>query len=60
MTKSNIQGGFRGAGLILYNPEYIILQLDIKLYISISPRSLSGPPLPWELKTLYNPTKAQS
>ena len=29
ITESNIRGGFRGLGLVLYNPDYIISQLNI-------------------------------
>jgi hypothetical protein len=31
MTPSNIQGGFRGAGLVPFNPEQVISTLDVKL-----------------------------
>lgn len=30
-TPENIKGAFRGAGLILYDPETVILKLDIRL-----------------------------
>ena len=29
LTKSNIRGGFRGSGLVPYDPDYVISQLDI-------------------------------
>jgi hypothetical protein len=29
MTKLNIKGGFRGAGLAPFNPEVVILKLDV-------------------------------
>ena len=32
LTKSNIQGGFRGAGLVPFDPERVILTLDLKLW----------------------------
>jgi hypothetical protein len=32
MIKENILGGFRGAGLMPYNPEAVILKLNIKFY----------------------------
>jgi len=35
ITEKNIQGGFVGASLILYNPERVLSKLDIKLYILI-------------------------
>jgi hypothetical protein len=31
ITESNIQGGFRGAGLLPFNPESVISALDLKL-----------------------------
>jgi hypothetical protein len=31
ITSNNIQGGFRGAGLALFNLERVILTLNIKL-----------------------------
>jgi hypothetical protein len=39
MTKENIQGGFRGAGLVLYDPEVVISQLDIRLSTPIPKNS---------------------
>jgi hypothetical protein len=31
MTKENIKGGFRGARLAPFNPEYVISKLDVQL-----------------------------
>ena len=31
ITPSNIQGGFRGAGLVPFDPERVISTLDVKL-----------------------------
>ena len=31
MSKENIAGGFRGAGLIPHNPEAVISKLDVKI-----------------------------
>lgn len=31
MTESNIQGGFRGAGLVPFNPESVLLKLDLMI-----------------------------
>ena len=39
MTKSNIQGGFRGAGLFLFDPEGVISLLDLKLKTPTPPNS---------------------
>jgi hypothetical protein len=59
-TESNIRGGFRGAGLVPYNPESIISQLDVKLHTPLPPGTSSGLPLTWESKTPNNPVEAQS
>lgn len=37
MTELNILGGFRGAGLVLFDLEHVILQLDIKFLIPLPP-----------------------
>jgi len=39
ITKANIQRGFRSTGLIPYDPEVVISQLDIKLFIPTSENS---------------------
>jgi hypothetical protein len=39
ITPSNIQGGFRGAGLVPFDPEQVISILDVKL-------RTPSPPLP--------------
>ena len=57
MTESNIQGGFRGAGLVPYDPDYVISQLDVKLHTPTPPGSSAGLPPIWESKTPNNPTK---
>lgn len=47
MTKDNIKGGFRGAGLVPFNPKAVISQLDVKLR---TPTPIGPPPLthdPW-------------
>jgi hypothetical protein len=59
MTVSNIQGGFRGSGLVPYDPEYVISQLDI--VISTSRPSTAGElPLPWEPSTPQNVIQTDS
>jgi hypothetical protein len=60
MIESNIRGGFRGTGLVPYDPEYVISQLDIKLPTPTSPRPSSGLPLIWEPKTPSNVIETQS
>ncbi len=32
ITERNIQGGFAGAGLVLYDLERVLSKLDVKLY----------------------------
>ena len=59
-TASNVEGGFRGAGLVPYDPEYVISQLDVKLRTPTPPATSSGLPVPWESKTPNNPIEAQS
>ena len=60
MTKSNIQSGFRATGLVPYNPDYVISQLDVKLRTPTPPGSSAGLPLPWVSKTPNNPIEAES
>jgi hypothetical protein len=50
-TKSNMQGGFRGAGLVPYDPEAVISKLDIQLRTPTPPIAED---VPWESKTLSN------
>jgi hypothetical protein len=50
-TESNIQGGFRGAGLVPFDPEAVISKLDVRL------RTPSLPPLEesaWQSQTPKN------
>ena len=51
ITKSNIQSGFCATELVLYNPEYIILQLDIRLCMPMLAPTLSTI---WKPKTPRN------
>ena len=51
VTKSNMQGGFRSAGLVPFNPEAVILSLDIKLR---TPSLPTAEDCPWELQTPKN------
>jgi hypothetical protein len=57
ITKDNIQGGFRGAGLVLLNPEAVISQLNVRL------RTPTPPPVynaPWQSQTLSNTLEFRS
>jgi hypothetical protein len=60
MTISNIQAGFRGAGLIPYDPESVIARLDVKLRTPTP--EIRGPASThvWVSKTPNNPTEAGS
>ncbi len=40
-NKENIRVGFRGIGLVSFNPKAVIFKFDIKLCMSISIRPLS-------------------
>lgn len=59
ITTSNILGGFRGAGLIPYDPQAVISKLDVKLQTPTptSPRINTNP---WVSQTPHNPTEAPS
>lgn len=51
ITPSNIQGGFRGAGLVPFDPELVIMGLDVQV------RTLSPLPVnnePWQSQTPGN------
>jgi len=50
-TESNTRGGFRGAGLAPFDPEYVILKLDVQLRTPLSPKEAAEPSSPWTLKT---------
>jgi hypothetical protein len=57
ITKENIQGGFRGAGLVPFNPQAVLEKLDVRL------QTPPGPPLeatPWQSKTPSNPFEFES
>ena len=58
MTESNIRGGFRGAGIIPFDPEHVISQLDVRLQTPPPPGASDGADLPWLPKTPSNPAEA--
>jgi hypothetical protein len=60
MTEKNIQGGFRGTGLVPFDPQNVILKLNIKLKTPTPPNSRPGTAQPWVSKTPNNPTEAAS
>jgi hypothetical protein len=56
ITKNNIYAGFRGAGLVPYNPDAVISKLDIRLRTP-TPQAIEG--TQWESKTPNNPTELE-
>jgi hypothetical protein len=51
ITKDNIYAGFQGAGLVPYDPDAVLLKLNIKLY---TPPLLALLEALWEFKILSN------
>ena len=60
MTSKNIQGGFRGAGLVPFDPQNVISKLDVKLRTPIPSRPASREAFPWVSKTPQNTIEASS
>jgi len=56
ITKSNIQGGFRGAGLVPFNPDAVLSKLDVRLRTPTPPTVEDST---WQSKTPSNPTEFQ-
>ena len=56
---SNRKAGFRGAGLIPFDPEAVLSKLDIRIRTP-SNRSTSTDPGIWQSQTPHNPTEALS
>jgi hypothetical protein len=53
ITKDNIQGDFQGAGFVPFDPEAVILQLDIWLHMP-TPPPVNNTPSGWQLQTPSN------
>jgi len=51
MTESNVQAGFRGAGLVPYDPETVISKLDVRLSTPIPENSRPPTSHSWTSKT---------
>ena len=51
ITLSNILGGFRGAGILPFNPDTIISKLNVRL---VTPPGLPDSAAPWSAKTPGN------
>jgi DDE superfamily endonuclease/helix-turn-helix, Psq domain len=60
MTEKNIQGAFRGAGLIPFDPKSVLSRLDVRLRTPSPVEAAPGLPNPWVPKTPSNPTEATS
>ena len=60
MSKENIAGGFRGAGLIPHNPAAVISKLDVKLHTPEGSRPTSAGSNAWESRTPQNSKEAVS
>jgi hypothetical protein len=50
-STENVLGGFRGYGLISYDPQAVLSKLDVKLRTLTPPGTRDGPPTPWVSKT---------
>ena len=59
-TEQNIDGGFRGAGLVPFSPEAVISKLDVKLRTPTPPRTSDGLPQPWVSQTPQTAVEALS
>ena len=60
MIEKNIQGGFAGASLVLYNPERVLSKLDIQIRTPTPPELLDSTTSPWVSKTPNNPPETNS
>jgi hypothetical protein len=60
MTKSNIQGGVRGAGLVPLDPENVVSKLDVQLRTPTPIEEEPSLPDPWVSKTPKTVLEASS
>ena len=60
MTKGNITGSFRGAGLIPFDPQAVISKLDVKLQTPTPTALPDDNTRCWDSQTPRNPTEAIS
>lgn len=60
MTDKNIQGAFRGAGLIPFDPKSVLSRLDIRPRTPLAVEEATELPRLWVPKTPNNPTEATS
>ena len=54
----NTQARFRGASLVLFNPQVVLLKLNVRLRTPTPPRAPSSNADPWVSQTPSNPTEA--
>ena len=60
ITVQNGQAGFRGAGLVPFNPQAVISKLDVKLRTPTPTATPSAVASPWVSQTPHNPIDALS
>jgi hypothetical protein len=60
MSEENIRGGFRGAGLVLFDAERVISCLDLHIQTPIPSNSRPGSSQTWISKTPNSPIEASS
>ena len=60
MITQNCQAGFRGAGLVPFDPQVVLSKLDVKLRTPTPPRASSSNIDQWVSQTPSNPTEALS
>jgi hypothetical protein len=60
MTERNIKEGFRGAGIVPLDPEYVVSKLDVQLRTPTPVEEEAGPSTPWVSKTPKTVLEAQS
>ena len=60
MTKENIQGAFRGAGIIPFDPKSVLSRLNVRPQTPTLIEEALELPNPWVPKTPNNPTEATS
>ena len=60
LGEENVRGGFRGAGLVPFNPDAVLSKLDVKLRTPTPPRPSSPTTTPWVSKTPQTAYEATS
>jgi hypothetical protein len=59
MTEINIKEGFRGAGIVPLDPEYVVSKLDVQLRTPTPVEEEANHPTPWVSKTPKTVLEAQ-